>query len=236
MAVEYQNEMHYFNQLDEQLGQKPFFQYNSSHDLKAAIWIYVSFIFKTLPDCINAAATARIQSNVWFYCDELKTEGFPLRRGFVMHAARSALAELYERVPGGVVLVAGLSCFDVLKTMYRDIEATELLDPDIRYITWGDPKFFERRYYQSLYNGFMDVHAWLAGVGYSAILPQKFKRAAAQRACEDDGNNEEEDEEDDDTMEDDTMEVDKKEDDNNDSSKITLHFFRLLTPQGVEVV
>ncbi|KAF8912477.1 hypothetical protein CPB85DRAFT_1252582 [Mucidula mucida] len=125
MAVEYQNGMHYFNQLDEQLGWKPFFRYNFAHDLEAAMWIYVSFVFKTLPDCIDAAATARIQSN-------LKTEGSPLRRGFVVHTARSALAELYERVPEGVVLVAGLSCFDVLKRMYRDIEATEPLNPDIR--------------------------------------------------------------------------------------------------------
>lgn len=76
--------------------------------------------------------------------------------------------------------MAGLSCFDVLKRMYQDIEATQPLDPDVLGMMRWDLKFFKQRYYQCLYNGFMDIYGWLTGkVGYSAILHEDFETMAA---------------------------------------------------------
>ncbi|KAF9017120.1 hypothetical protein BDZ89DRAFT_1140923 [Hymenopellis radicata] len=137
MAVEYKSQSHFFipPQLNEKAVTKPFFRHNFAHDLEGALWIYVRFLFEKIPDCVNATETAQIRRDIRYYRDQLKQEGSPERRGFVLdnvnaRSAVDALAALYERVPEGLVLMGGLGCFDVLVRLYRDVEATEPLDPD----------------------------------------------------------------------------------------------------------
>ncbi|KAF8912476.1 hypothetical protein CPB85DRAFT_1252581 [Mucidula mucida] len=206
MAVEYEKGMHSFNNTKENPAREPFFRYNFAHNLKAALWIYV-----------------------WFLATGVSSD----RCGFVTDVARKAVAKLYERVPEGAVLVAGLSCFDVLKRMYQNIKATEPLDPDIPNIMRWNPKFFERRYYQCLYDGFMDIHARLAGV--------KREMQVEEDKMEDDENENndkevnDEMEGDNDNMEGDSAEMEEDKKDIDNPSK-RLHLLRLPTPQGVEVV
>ncbi|KAF8998342.1 hypothetical protein BDZ89DRAFT_1148130 [Hymenopellis radicata] len=190
MAVEYASRSHYFIP-NEKAIRKPFFRHNFAHDLEAALWIYVRFLFDNVPDCVNAAETAQIRRDVQYYRDQLKKDGSPERRGFLLdynnaRPAVDALTALYGRVPGGSVLVEGLRCFDVLIGLYRDVEATEPLDPDFRSLTRWDSKFFQRGYYQCLHNGFLAIHQRLSEsrVGYKAVRDVIFEFDAAQAAAQ----------------------------------------------------
>ncbi|KAF8878394.1 hypothetical protein CPB85DRAFT_1259550 [Mucidula mucida] len=191
MAVKYEKGMHSFDKTKENPAREPFFRYNFVHDLEAAL-------------------------TVWWYCNQLVMGGSSDRCGFVTDAA---IAELYEQVPEGAVLVAGLSCFDVLKRMYQDIEATQPLDPDRPCKGAREEDNVEE----------------------DKDKVEKNKDKVEENKVEENKVEEVEEVNDDmkgdnDDMKGDNAEMEEDKEDIDNPSKIRHHLFRLPTPQGVEVV
>ncbi|KAF9034226.1 hypothetical protein BDZ89DRAFT_1062656 [Hymenopellis radicata] len=202
MAVEYEHGRHLFTRYIQR--PKVFFRYNFAHDLEAALWIYVWFIFTKVPDCLDSKASAQCRSDVQCCRDELlEVEKSLERSAFVRgditsQESAEAVSALYNKVPEGACIVSGLKSFDVLALLYKSVEATEPLDVGVPGMTRWDPKSFYHRHYTFLQEQFMDIHHRLAKVGYRAISHRAFERAAAPRVEKrgrEDSEDEEEEEE-----------------------------------------
>ncbi|KAF8875552.1 hypothetical protein CPB85DRAFT_1444032 [Mucidula mucida] len=172
MAVEYESGRHLF--VPTIVRSKMFFRYNFAHDLEAALWIYIWFIFNKIPDCLDPDASADCRSEIQYCRDELlEEEDSSARLALVTkdvasHAAFQDISQLYNGVPEG----ASLS------------RKTAPLDVGVAGMTRWDPKSFSPAHYIFLRDQFMDMHDRLAGVGYSAVTHREFELAAAEVAAQ----------------------------------------------------
>ncbi len=188
MAVEYESGRHLF--VPTIVRSKMFFRYNFAHDLEAALWIYIWFIFNKIPDCLDPDASADCRSEIQYCRDELlEEEDSSARLDLVTkhvasHAALQYVSQLYNGVPEGASLVSGLKSFDVLADLYERVEETAPLDVGVAGMTRWDPKSFSPAHYIFLRDQFMDMHDRLAGVAYSAVTHREFELAASEVAAQ----------------------------------------------------
>ncbi|KAF8903843.1 hypothetical protein CPB85DRAFT_1438180 [Mucidula mucida] len=185
MAVEYQALEHYFlpdsadttekswkddfttihqEEEEEEEEEKSWFQFNFLHDVESVLWILLSHLLTTVPDCLHADAPDVVEKHgaVLVLYDELfdgSLKGSMQRHNFVrditkakmpaFKKAQKVLVAFYKKA-NALPLCEAMSAFVYLATPY-----------------W-DPAHFKHEFYHQIHNIFMEMHRGMAGVGYCA--------------------------------------------------------------------
>ncbi|KAF8885924.1 hypothetical protein CPB85DRAFT_1442024 [Mucidula mucida] len=205
MAVEYQAMEHYFppdlaaktgkswkdvhTTAHKPQGKKSWFQFNFLHDLESVLWILLSHLLTTVPNCLRADAPDVVEKHgaVLVLYDELfdgSLKGSMQRHNFVRDItkanmpafteAQEVLIAFYEEA-NALPLCNIMSAFVYLvSSCYQVVENTV---PCVDQATpYWDPAHFKHEFYHQIHDLFMEMHRSMAGVGYHAA--QELKEAS----------------------------------------------------------
>ncbi|KAF8885907.1 hypothetical protein CPB85DRAFT_1566864 [Mucidula mucida] len=176
-------------QQEEAEEEKSWFQFNFLHDLESVLWILLSHLLTTVPDCLHADAPDVVEKYgaILVLYDELfdgSLKGSMQRHNFVrdirqtgMHAfakAQKVLVAFYEKA-NALPLCEAMSAFVYLvRKCYKVVENTV---PCVDQATpYWDPAHFQHEFYRQIHDIFMKMHHGMAGVGYHAA--QELKEAS----------------------------------------------------------
>ncbi|KAF8885914.1 hypothetical protein CPB85DRAFT_1459671 [Mucidula mucida] len=197
MAVEYQAMEHYFppdsaakqgkswkdvhTTAHKPQGKKSWFQFNFLHDLESVLWMLLSHLLTTVPNCLRADAPDVVEKHgaVLVLYDKLfdgSLKGSLERHNFVRNIkqpdmpafteAQEVLIAFYEEA-NALPLCNIMSAFVYLvRNCYKVVENTV---PCVDQVTpYWDPAHFKHQFYRQIHDIFMEMHRGMAGVGYCA--------------------------------------------------------------------
>ncbi|KAF9010406.1 hypothetical protein BDZ89DRAFT_1078134 [Hymenopellis radicata] len=213
MAIEYQALRHYFikgpdvsmemyesmeDVRDEQEDQQnSWFQFNFLHDLESVLWILLSHLLTTVPNCLHAddKDTVKRHKAVLGLYDELfdgSLQGSVERQGFIRNItepvkggfsnAKRVLEALYEKANASPLCEIMTAFRYLVRCGYTRVESTVPRVAAGQTSPYWDPVHFKHKFYLDIHDLFMGMHHAMADVGYRAVkeLDKKEKAAGEQ--------------------------------------------------------
>ncbi|KAF9020602.1 hypothetical protein BDZ89DRAFT_1072116 [Hymenopellis radicata] len=209
MAVEYQALRHHFlkkpdmekqpsmQDLEDEEHQNSWFRFNFLHDLESVLWILLSHLLTTVPNCLHADdkdTVARHKAVLELY-DQLfdgSLKGSMERQEFIRNIADSVmdgfsdakrmLEALYKKANASPLCKIMTAFQYLVRSCYNSVESTMPLVTAGQATPYWDPVHFKHKFYLDIHDLFMGMHHAMAEVGYRAVkdLDKKEKAAGEQ--------------------------------------------------------
>ncbi|KAF9020593.1 hypothetical protein BDZ89DRAFT_1164142 [Hymenopellis radicata] len=216
MAVEYQALRHYFSpyflkrpamekrsiqdirdmrEKEMREGEKhSWFRFNFLHDLESVLWILLSHLLTTVPNCLHADDEDTVERHVavvelYYELFDGSLKGSMERHGFIRNIAQPVFTRGFsnaKRVLEAIYNKANASplckimpAFQYLVGCYVEVESTVPRVAAGQTSPYWDPIHFKHEFYREIHDLFMEMHQAMAQVGIRAVKELEKKVEAA---------------------------------------------------------